>query len=104
MVGLQLGEIRKAGDWELFADYREVGIASTDPNINDNEAGGGALNMRGFKFGLAYAVTDFVILQGTGYIYRDLESNLYGGRATSVGGIAPFKTFDQAILELNIKF
>jgi hypothetical protein len=104
LVGLQFGEIRKRGDWQFFVNYRETGIASVDPNINDNEAAGGALNMRGFKFALAYALTDFVVLQGTGYVFWDLEPNLAGGRATSVGGIAPYKAYDEATVELNIKF
>jgi hypothetical protein len=104
LVGLQLGEIKKRGDWQAFVNYRETGIASVDPNINDNEDAGGALNMRGFKFALAYAITDFVVLQGTGYIFSDLDSNLYGGRATSVGGIAPYKGYKEATVELNIKF
>ena len=104
LVGLQFGEIKKRGDWQAFVNYRQTGIASVDPNINDNEAGGGALNMRGFKFALAYAITDFVVLQGTGYVFSDLEPNLYGGRATSVGGIAPYKGYKEATVELNIKF
>jgi len=104
LAGIQFGEIKKRGDWQLFANYRETGIASIDPNINDNEAAGGALNMRGFKFALAYALTDFVVLQGTGYVFWSLDPTLSGGRATSVGGIAPYKAYNEATVELNIKF
>ena len=104
MVGLQFGEIKKRGDWLAFVSYRETGIASVDPNLNDNEIAGGALNIRGFKFALGYAITDFVVLQGTEYLYRDLESGLSGGRATSTGGIAPLRTYNETTVELNIKY
>jgi hypothetical protein len=104
LAGLQFGEIRKRGDWQALVDYRETGIAAVDPNINDSEAADSSLNMRGVKFALAYAITDFVVLQGTGYLFWDLEPNLYGGRATSPGGIAPYKAYKEAIVELNIKF
>jgi hypothetical protein len=104
LVGLQFGEIKNRGDWQIFANYRETGIASIDPNLNDNEAAGGALNTRGFKFSLAYAVTDSIVLQATEYLFRSLDQNLYGGRATSPGGIAPFKSYNETTVELNIKF
>ena len=104
LAGLQFGEIKKRGDWQALVDYRETGLASVDPNINDSEAADSSLNMRGVKFALAYAITDFVVLQGTGYLFWDLEPNLSGGRATSVGGIAPYKAYKEAIVELNIKF
>jgi hypothetical protein len=104
LAGLQVGEIKKRGDWQALFDYRETGLAAVDPNINDSEAANSSLNMRGFKFALAYAITDFVVLQGTGYLFWDLEPNLSGGRATSPGGIAPYKSYKEAILELNIKF
>jgi hypothetical protein len=85
-------------------NYRQTGIASVDPNLNDNEIAGGGLNMRGFKFSLAYALTDFVVLQATGYVYKNLDTDLYGGRATSPGGIAPFRSYNEATVELNMKF
>jgi hypothetical protein len=60
--------------------------------------------MRGFKLGLAYAITDAVVVQATGYIFRSLDSSLSGGRATSPGGIAPYTSYDEVTVDLNIKF
>ncbi len=60
--------------------------------------------MRGFKLSLAYAVTDAVVLQATGYIFRSLDKSLSGGRATSPGGIAPYTSYDEVTVDLNIKF
>jgi hypothetical protein len=36
LAGFQLGELKKKGDWSLNLDYREVGVASVDPNLNDS--------------------------------------------------------------------
>jgi hypothetical protein len=54
LVGLQIGANKKAGDWSLFVDYRQIGISSIDPNLNDNIFALGNLNVQGFKFGGAY--------------------------------------------------
>jgi hypothetical protein len=72
--------------------------------LNDNEAAGGALNMRGFKLGLGYAVNNFVVINATTYLFRNLDKDLSGGRATSTGGIAPYNSYNETTLELNIKF
>jgi len=104
LVGLQLGETKKKGDWQAYINYREVGIASIDPNLNDSDFGLSSLNTRGFKIGLAYALTDFVVLNATGYITWNLDDNLYGGRATSTGGIAPSNAANEVQLDVNIKF
>ncbi len=104
LVGFQLGELKKKGDWLTFLDYRETGIAAVDPNLNDSESAGGSLNARGFKLALAYQLADAVIIRATGYAFWNLDTNLYGGRATSTGGIAPYNTYHEVQLELGIKF
>ena len=104
VVGLQLGQTKKKGDWSAYLNYRETGIASVDPNLNDNEVAGGSLNARGFKLGLAYQVADAVVIQATGWLYWNLDNNLFGGRATSVGGIAPFNSYNEVQLQVDIKF
>lgn len=104
LVGLQFGETKKKGDWQAYVNYREVGIASVDPNLNDSDFALGALNVRGFKIGLAYALTDFVVLNATGYITWNLDKDLFGGRANSAGGIAPFNSSNEVQLDVNIKF
>jgi len=104
LVGVQLGEIKKAGDWMAFLNYRETGIASVDPNLHDEKFALGSMNARGFKLGLGYALTDFVVLNATGYMSWNLDENLVGGRATSVGGVAPFNSCNVVQLDVNIKF
>jgi len=104
MVGLQFGETKKKGDWQAYVNYRENGIASLDPNLNDSDFAQSTLNVRGFKLGLAYALTDFVIVNATGYLTWNLDENLYGGRATSTGGIAPYNSANVFTLDVNVKF
>ena len=104
LVGFQIGETKKKGDWQALFNYREVGIASVDPNLNDNEVAGSALNQRGFKLALAYQLTDAVVLQASGYLYWNLDQDLFGGRATSTGGIAPYNAYHSTTVELNIRF
>ncbi|MEP6670816.1 MAG: putative porin [Chthoniobacter sp.] len=104
LVGVQFGETRKKGDWQAYLNYREVGIAAVDPNLNDSDFAQSTLNVRGFKVGLAYALTDFVVINAAGYVTWNLEDNLYGGRATSVGGIAPYNAANIFTLDVNVKF
>ena len=104
LVGFQLGETKKKGDWQAYLNYREVGIAATDPNLNDSDFALGATNVRGFKLGLAYALTDFVVINATGYVIWNLDKDLYGGRATSAGGIAPYNATNEVQIDVNIKF
>ncbi|MDR3404928.1 MAG: putative porin [Chthoniobacter sp.] len=104
LVGIQFGETRKKGDWQAYVNYRENGIASLDPNLNDSDFAQSTLNVRGFKLGLAYALTDFVIVNATGYITWNLDENLYGGRATSTGGIAPYNSANVFTFDVNVKF
>lgn len=104
LVGLQIGETKKKGDWQANINYREVGIASIDPNLNDSDFAQSTLNVRGFKLGLAYALTDFVVLNATGYLTWNLDQNLYGGRATSAGGIAPYNSANVFTFDVNVKF
>jgi hypothetical protein len=104
LAGVQVGELKKRGDWAAFFDYRETGIASVDPNLNDSEAAGGSLNSRGFKLSVAYQLADAVVVRATGYEFWNLDENLFGGRATSAGGIAPYNSYQELQLDISIKF
>ena len=83
LAGFQLGELKKKGDWLLSADYREVGIASVDPNLNDSTWALGRLNQRGLKLNIGYQIADPVVFTATGYFSWDINDNLIGGRATN---------------------
>jgi hypothetical protein len=82
LIGLKYGENKKAGDFSLSADYRQVGIASIDPNINSSNFALSNLNTEGWEFNAAYNFTDFLTAVVTFYWSDALNGNLYGGYAT----------------------
>jgi Putative porin len=93
LVGLRFGENKKAGDFSISADYRQVGISSLDPNINNSNFALSNLNSEGFEFNAAYNFTDFLTGVLTFYYSEALTKNLYGGFAT--GNVAPVATTQQ---------
>jgi hypothetical protein len=104
LVGLQLGENKKKGDWSLLANYRQTGIAAVDPNLNDSDFALGELNTRGFKTSLFYNFTDFCSA-GVSYYYAwNLRDNLFGGQATGGAGIADSNVIQVLQVDLNVKF
>lgn len=104
LAGAQIGENKRAGDWSLFADYREIGVSSIDPNLNDSDFALSALNVRGVKTGLVYNLTDAVIGAVTYSHAWNLKENLTGGQATGGAGIADINSVDVLQVDLNIKF
>ncbi len=107
LAGFQLGQNKKAGDWSLTANYRQTGIASVDPNLNDSDFALGELNTRGFKGGVAYNLTDFATVAATYYYAWNLRDNLTGGLATGgtpAGGVADSNVIQIFQLDMNIKF
>jgi polyhydroxyalkanoate synthesis regulator phasin len=82
LVGLRIGQNRKAGDFSILVDYRQVGLAADDPNINSNDFNLSYLNSAGWRVSLAYSITDFAVLGFTGWFSNNLSRNLYGGFAT----------------------
>jgi Putative porin len=82
LVGLRYGENKKAGDFSISADYRQVGISSIDPNLNSSNFALSNLNTEGWEFNVAYNFTDFLTGVLTLYYSEALTKNLYGGFAT----------------------
>ena len=82
LVGLKFGENKKAGDFSASADYRQQGISSIDPNLNNSNFALSNLNSQGWEFNLAYNFTDFLTTVFTLYYSHALHPNLYGGYAT----------------------
>jgi hypothetical protein len=104
LAGVQLGENKKAGDWSVLANYRQTGISSVDPNLNDSDFAAGELNTRGFELGLAYSFTDFVSA-GITYMHAwNLRDNLTGGQATDGARIAEANAVQVFQVDLNVKF
>ena len=109
LVGIQIGQNKKQGDWSIFGNFRQVGLSSIDPNLNDSDWALSNLNMQGWKFGLAYNVTDYAVFAVTGYITWNLTQNLYGGAANSFTnltgfGIARDNTVNTLQVDLNVQF
>ena len=104
LAGVQLGETKKKGDWSVLLNYRESGIASVDPNLNDSDFALSELNTRGFKLSLAYQIADAVVLNLTGLMAWNLDQNLSGGRATNSPAIAQDNANTVIQADINIKF
>lgn len=104
LVGLQFGENKKKGDLSMLANWRQTGIASVDPNLNDSDFALGELNTRGFKFGLSYNLTDFAVGTVT-YMYAwNLRDDLVGGQATGGNAIADGNNIQVLQVDLSVKF
>lgn len=104
LVGLQLGENVKKGDWAVFVNYRQVGLGAIDPNLNDSDWLVSRLNMAGWKAAIAYNFTDAVLAQLTGYTGDNLRKNLIGGQATNGAKVADANSIQVLQLDLNVKF
>ena len=104
LFGIQFGGGKKQGDWTAFINYRQTGIASIDPNLNDSDFALGELNTRGFKGGVAYNFTDF-LAAGVTYMHGwNLRDDLAGGQATSDTRIAEANAVDVLQIDVNLKF
>jgi hypothetical protein len=104
IAGFQFGENKKRGDWSFVADWRQVGIASVDPNLTDSDFAAGELNTRGLHVGLNYNFTDFAIGSITYYHAWNLRNNLIGGEATGDNAIGDSNTVRLLQVDLTVKF
>ncbi len=103
VVGLKIGQNKQAGDWSIFGDYRQVGIAAVDAITGPSDPMNGRLNLQGFGFGILYNVTDFFLLGVDGRIDWNLK-NLYGGQATRGSGIADYNSWNFVRVNAILKF
>lgn len=101
LVGLSYGygAGKTAGDWKISADYRQIGLGSIDPNINDSDFAFSRLNQEGFKISAAYNLTDFASLNATYMSTQEMEALPGAGP-----GIANLESSDLFQLDLNVKF
>jgi hypothetical protein len=103
LVGIRIGDNKKAGDISVYGDFRQIGIASVDPNLSNSDVLNARLNAQGFGFGINYNVTDFFILGVSGRIDWNL-TNLYGGQATRGSGIADDNSWHYVRVDALLKF
>jgi len=104
LAGLQVGENVKKGDWSLLVNYRQVGLGSIDPNLNDSDWGQSRLNLKGWKAAIAYSFTDAVVGQLTGQTADNLRKDLIGGQTVNGARIADANSVQVLQVDLNVKF
>jgi hypothetical protein len=109
LAGIQIGQNKKRGDWSISGSFRQIGITSIDPNLNDSEFALSNLNTQGFKVGLAYNLTDYAVLAVNSYLAWNLTENLFGGAANSFAnptgaGIARDNATNVVQVDLNVQF
>jgi len=104
LLGLQLGDNRKQGDWSALVNYRQVGIASIDPNLNDSTWALSRLNVKGWKAALSYNFTDNVMGVLTFTTADDLRNDLIGGQATGGAALADLNSVQTLQVDFNVKF
>jgi hypothetical protein len=86
VAGVRVGELKKKGDWTISADYRTMGIASVDPNLNDPDWGLSQLNFRGGKVSLQYRFTNWLTGKINYYAGYNMRSNLRSSVVSSTAG------------------
>ena len=80
VAGIQVGQIKKKGDWLLRGDFRQVGLGAIDPNLNDSDWADSFLNQQGVKVQGSYSFTDFLVGSITVYDTWALKSGLFVGQ------------------------
>ena len=84
LAGLQIGELKRKGDWYVSADYRQYGVSSLDPNLNDPNFALSRLNTQGFRINLGYNLTDWLKAEVWYYGAWNLEENIHSLSGTRV--------------------
>jgi len=86
LVGIKLGDNKKQGDWAASIDFRQVGLGSVDPNLNDSDFNLGFLNGQGIKAKVAYNFTDNMVGSVAYFNTWNYKEDLYlpVGQANSV--------------------
>ena len=103
-VGFLFGQNAKKGDLSLFVSYRQVGLASVDPNLTCSDFALSRVNVRGFKVSLAYNLSNAAVFQVTWFGADNLRHDLYGGQATGGARIADGNNIQLVTVDLNVKF
>ncbi len=104
LVGFQIGQTNKAGDWSFLANWRETGIGAVDPNLHDDDYALGFSNMKGFKLVGSYNFTDFANLSLVYLWGENIRKNLTGGEATSGNFIGNANHADVFMVDFTVKF
>ena len=84
LAGLQIGELKRKGDFYVSADYRQYGVSSLDPNLNDPNFALSRLNTQGFRINLGYNLTDWLKAEVWYYGAWNLDENIHSLSGTRV--------------------
>ncbi len=107
-VGLQLGEAKKQGQWEIGYWYEELGANAFLDAIVDSDFGYGGTNNKGHIVKAGYAVTDFLTLNLSFWFVENRDDfvqnapNVPGGAVVN-GGDQRHQT-DRVQLDAVMKF
>ena len=101
LAGFQLGELKRKGDWYVSADYRQYGVSSLDPNLNDPNFALSRLNTQGIRVNLGYNLTDWLKFEVWYYGAWNLEKNIHSLSGTEVT-TSTIRTFYDANAAQNL--
>ncbi len=103
LLGFQVGENKKKGDWSMLANYRQVGLSAVDPNINDSDWALSNTNMAGYKAAFVYNLGDATTIGLTYYAADNLRKNL-GAWANTYGPGSTKSSVNVIQLDAVVKF
>lgn len=101
-AGVTIGSdytIKKKGDYLVLAEYRQVGLGSIDPNLNDSDFNLSRLGFRGVKGAVSYGFYPWLIGSVTGFF----NSNLGHERDVNIG-VANANSSQTVQVDLTAKF
>ena len=101
LAGLQIGELKRKGDFYVSADYRQYGLNSLDPNLNDPNFALSRLNTQGFRINLGYNLTDWLKFEVWYYGAWNLEKNIHSLSGTELT-TSTIKTYYDANAAQNL--
>jgi hypothetical protein len=111
LAGIQLGELKRKGDWYVSADFRQEGIASLDPNLNDPNFALSQLNQQGFRINVGYNIMAWMKVEAFYYGSWNLHENIHnvvtgsqGLSGTSGSSIYQTNAAQNFIVQLNTSF
>ncbi len=111
VAGVQIGQIKHKGDWLLRGDFRQVGLGSIDPNLNDADIFDGRTNMQGEVLTMTYDFSDAISATVTGAIGGRIDDSVgtdgYAMGTPGTGedlGLAAIQQYKLVQADLNWKF
>ena len=109
LTGFQLGELKRKHDFYASIDFRQSGIASIDPNLDDPNFALSRLNQQGIRANLGFNITDFMKVEAFYYSSWNLDRNIRNivtgapGLGAS-GSVADANSTQNFIIQLNTSF